>query len=95
VTERGFLAMARRMKRLAAECCNGRMVAALEGGYDLKALADSGREVIDELGREADEPITPAPSIDAGARGSAANGARILPILQRAHYFHDEFWKFQ
>jgi acetoin utilization deacetylase AcuC-like enzyme len=84
VTERGFLAMARRMKRLAAECCNGRMVAALEGGYDLKALADSGREVIDELGREADEPITPAPAC-----------ARILPILQRAHYFHDEFWKFQ
>jgi acetoin utilization deacetylase AcuC-like enzyme len=84
VTERGFLAMARRMKRLAAECCNGRMVAALEGGYDLKALADSGREVIDELGREADEPITPAPAC-----------VRILPILQRAHYFHDEFWKFQ
>jgi acetoin utilization deacetylase AcuC-like enzyme len=84
VTERGFLAMARRMKRLAAECCNGRMVAALEGGYDLKALADSGREVIDELGREADEPITPA-----------ATCARILPILQRARYFHDEFWKFQ
>jgi acetoin utilization deacetylase AcuC-like enzyme len=84
VTERGFLAMARRMKRLAAECCNGRIVAALEGGYDLKALADSGREVIDELGREADEPITPAPAC-----------ARILPILQRARYFHDEFWKFQ
>jgi acetoin utilization deacetylase AcuC-like enzyme len=84
VTERGFLAMARRMKRLAAECCNGRIVAALEGGYDLKALADSGREVIDELGREPDEPITPAPAC-----------ARILPMLQRAHYFHDDFWKFR
>ena len=86
VTERGFLAMARRMKRLAAECCNGRMVAALEGGYDLKALADSGREVIDELGREADEPIAPARAID--------DGARVIPILQRAQYFHDEFWQF-
>jgi len=82
--------MARRMKRLAAECCNGRMVAALEGCYDSKALADSGREVIDKLGREPDEPI--APVLD-GLRGSAANGARVLPILQRAHYFHDEFWK--
>jgi acetoin utilization deacetylase AcuC-like enzyme len=71
------------MKRLAAECCNGRMVATLEGGYDLKALADSGREVIDELGRAADEPI--ASSID---------GARVLPIIQRAQYFHDEFWQF-
>ena len=83
VTERGCLAMTRRLKRLAAECCGGRMVAALEGGYDLKALADSGREVIDELGREADEPIVPV-----------VNGARVIPIIQRAQYFHDQFWKF-
>ena len=83
VTESGFLAMARRLKRLAAECCGGRIVAALEGGYDLKALADSGREVIDELGREDDEPITPA-----------INGGRVLPIIQRAQYFHEQFWKF-
>ncbi len=62
VTEQGFAAMARRMKRLAAECCDGRMALALEGGYDLEALASSVREVIDELGREADEPIEPASS---------------------------------
>jgi hypothetical protein len=73
------------MRRLAAECCNGRMVAVLEGGY-LKALADSGREVIDKLGRAADEPIGPANVI--------GDGARVLPIIQRAHYFHDPFWQF-
>jgi acetoin utilization deacetylase AcuC-like enzyme len=83
VTERGFLAMARRLKRLAAEFCAGRLVAALEGGYDLKALADSGREVIDELGRADDEPIAPA-----------ADGLRVIPIIERAQYFHDQFWKF-
>jgi acetoin utilization deacetylase AcuC-like enzyme len=83
VTERGFLAMARRMKRLAAECCTGRLVAALEGGYDLRALADSGREVIEELGRADDEPITPA-----------ADGIRAIPIIERAQYFHDQFWRF-
>jgi len=83
VTEAGFLAMTRRMKRLAAECCGGRMVAALEGGYDLKALADSGREVIEELGREADEPVA-----------LADNGDRVTPIVQRAQYFHQQFWKF-
>jgi acetoin utilization deacetylase AcuC-like enzyme len=83
VTERGFLAMARRMKRLAAECCGGRLVAALEGGYDLKALADSGREVIEELGRDDDEPIV-----------AAVEGARVLPIIERAQYFHEQFWKF-
>ncbi len=83
VTEQGFVAMARRMKRLAAECCAGRMVAALEGGYDLKALADSGRDVIDELGRDDDEPVA-----------GAIDGDRVIPIIQRAQYFHDQFWKF-
>ncbi len=57
VTEQGFAAMARRLKRLAAECCQGRMALALEGGYDLQALAASARDVIEELGREPDEPI--------------------------------------
>jgi acetoin utilization deacetylase AcuC-like enzyme len=83
VTEGGFLAMARRMKRLAAECCGGRLVAVLEGGYDLKALADSGREVIDELGREDDEQFA-----------SATDGSRVIPIIERAQHFHEQFWKF-
>ena len=56
---------------------------ALEGGYDLKALADSGREVIEELGRADDEPIAPA-----------ADGVRVIPVVERAQYFHDQFWKF-
>jgi acetoin utilization deacetylase AcuC-like enzyme len=60
VTEQGFTAMARRLKRLAAECCQSRMALVLEGGYDLQALASSVRDVIEELGREADEPITGA-----------------------------------
>ncbi len=83
VTEAGFSALARRVKRMAAECCAGRMVAALEGGYDLEALADSGRSVIEELGREADEPIS-----------AAANGDRVIPIIERAHYFLKRYWKF-
>lgn len=60
VTEAGFAAMARRLKRLAAECCQGRMALVLEGGYDLQALASSVQGVIEELGREADETIAPA-----------------------------------
>ena len=84
VTEAGFIAMTRRMKRLAAECCDGKMVAVLEGGYDLKALADSGRAVIDEMGREAGEPIAPA-----------TDGERIVPIIERARYFQRPYWKME
>jgi acetoin utilization deacetylase AcuC-like enzyme len=83
VTERGFAAFARRVKRMAAECCGGRMAVALEGGYDLQALADSGRSVIEELGRDADEPIAPA-----------CDGTRVIPIIERSQYFLARYWKF-
>jgi acetoin utilization deacetylase AcuC-like enzyme len=82
VTENGFVAMARRMKRLAAECCGGRMAVVLEGGYDLRALADSGRAVIDELGREADEPLD-----------EPQDAQRAMPIIQRARYFLEPYWR--
>jgi len=82
VTEDGFLEMTRRLQRLADECCDGKMVAALEGGYDLQALAESGRIVIDELGRDGDEYVT-----------KAKNGLRAQPIIQRAHYFLREYWQ--
>src|SRR5271156_3866556 len=81
VTEAGFAAMARRVKRLAAECCGGKMVAALEGGYDLDAIAESGRAVIDELGRDEDEPIR-----DDG------DGDRVMPMIERAAQNVGRFW---
>jgi acetoin utilization deacetylase AcuC-like enzyme len=81
VTEEGFAAMARRVKRLAAECCNGRMVAALEGGYDLNAIAASGQAVIEEFGREPDEHIVPA-----------AGGDRVMPIVERARRNLAPYW---
>jgi len=82
ITEDGFLAMTRRLQRLSDECCEGKMVAALEGGYDLRALAECGRTVVDELGRDGDEQVTPA-----------RNGARVVPIIQRAGYFLKDYWK--
>ncbi|HTW90030.1 MAG TPA: histone deacetylase [Candidatus Binataceae bacterium] len=82
VTENGFQAITRRINRLAAESCEGRVVAVLEGGYDLKALADSGQAVIEEMGRDADEPIAPA-----------ADGDRVMPIIERARNARAPIWK--
>jgi len=73
VSEEGFKQMARRVRRLAAECCGGKVVAALEGGYDLEAIANSGREVLEEFGRDADEPF-----------GMPRDGARVIPLIERA-----------
>jgi acetoin utilization deacetylase AcuC-like enzyme len=81
VSEAGFQQMARRVRRLAAECCEGRVVAALEGGYDLEALANSGKAVLEEFGREADEP--PA---------HLGSGDRVMPIIDRARKGVGQYW---
>ncbi|MGH8011336.1 MAG: histone deacetylase family protein [Candidatus Binataceae bacterium] len=83
VTEHGFVEMTRRIKRLAAEYCEGRLAIALEGGYDLEALSSSGRAVIEEMRREADEPLT-----------SVERCGRVPPIIQRARYFLRRYWNF-
>ncbi len=81
VTENGFAQMMRRIKRLAAETCEGKIVAALEGGYNFEALANSGAAVIEEMGREADERIA-----------AASGGERVLPIIERARKGVGQYW---
>jgi len=49
VTEKGFRAMTRRMLDRAALHCGGRLVAVLEGGYDLEGLADSVEVCLEEM----------------------------------------------
>ena len=41
VTESGFATMTEMVASLAQECCEGRMLSVLEGGYDLDALSHS------------------------------------------------------
>jgi acetoin utilization deacetylase AcuC-like enzyme len=81
VSEQGFTAMARRMTALAAECCDGKIVAVLEGGYDLQALAEGSRAVIEEFGRDA----------EAVALSQASQ--RVVPLIDRARHFLSPYWK--
>ena len=46
LTEKGFGAMTRMLAEVADECCGGRIVSVLEGGYDMRAL---GRSVVMHL----------------------------------------------
>jgi acetoin utilization deacetylase AcuC-like enzyme len=84
ITQAGFLAMARRLMHLADEFCEGKLVAALEGGYDLRALAECGRSVIDELGRDSNEQVP-----------EMKEGQRAVPIIQRASYFLKDHWQIE
>ena len=47
-----FARLTRAICDLADECCAGRVVSSLEGGYDLDALAESVAAHVDELGRQ-------------------------------------------
>jgi acetoin utilization deacetylase AcuC-like enzyme len=49
VTPSGFAAMTRILLDVADACCGGRIVAALEGGYDLTGLAESVKAVLKEM----------------------------------------------
>src|SRR5439155_1387872 len=49
LSARGYYEIASLVRGLAAELCEGRLVYALEGGYDLTAIAWSARACVDTL----------------------------------------------
>ncbi len=80
VTTRGFGLFAERLCSIADETCGGRIVMALEGGYDLDALADSVAETVRVLA----EPGRRSP----GFPLSSASGIEMAENLREAHARH-------
>ncbi len=68
VTEAGFAWMTRVLVEVAEACCPGRLVFALEGGYDLAALASGVAAVLRALLGEEPAP----PSVQRGDPGTQA-----------------------
>jgi len=62
VSEAGFAAMARLCLTLARDRCDGRLVAVLEGGYDLEGLTASAARVLEALGGQASHIEIPEPA---------------------------------
>jgi acetoin utilization deacetylase AcuC-like enzyme len=77
----GYASLVHRICDSAAEMCGGRVVIALEGGYDLTALPWSVHNSIEVL---LGEPITPDPL---GA-APAGQGPDIEPLLARLRDLH-------
>jgi acetoin utilization deacetylase AcuC-like enzyme len=71
LTSAAFAAMTLELRSVAEECCMGRVVAVTEGGYDLRALAESLDAVIDTLHAPFAPAAWPASGI-ASARGRVA-----------------------
>jgi acetoin utilization deacetylase AcuC-like enzyme len=76
VTTPAFGAMTRELKAVADACCQGRIVAAVEGGYDLQALAGSLDAALEALnGAAAPWPSSGIASNRGDDAVSAATGA--------------------
>ena len=74
VTTAQFARLTAKICDVADTCCNGRVVAVTEGGYDLAALAGSLRVAIDVLDGSAALP--PAPAGDTSRADSSLAAAR-------------------
>jgi acetoin utilization deacetylase AcuC-like enzyme len=79
LTTTAFAAMTSELRAVADECCRGRIVAAVEGGYDLQALAASLDAAIDSLSGEGQRAHWPSSGIPS-TRGEATVAA-VRPVL--------------
>ena len=77
----GYAALIAGLRDLAAELCDGRIVVALEGGYDLTALSWSVRNSIEAL---LGETPTPDP-IGAASETKAPDLSELIASLQALH----------
>jgi acetoin utilization deacetylase AcuC-like enzyme len=81
VSPAGFTMMAHACHRLADETAHGRLVAVLEGGYDLDAIAEGVETVLDVF-----KGSTGKPALRTG------DGRRADPVLERVRAAHALFW---
>jgi acetoin utilization deacetylase AcuC-like enzyme len=79
VTTPAFAAMTSELGAVADECCRGRIVAAVEGGYDLQALGASLDAAIESLSGEA--PRAPWPSSGIASTRGQASLAALRPCM--------------
>jgi acetoin utilization deacetylase AcuC-like enzyme len=78
-TESGFAAMTMALRRVADECCKGRLALVTEGGYDLKALDASLDAVVQTLAGEAAAPKWPA-AVTPSNRGRVSAEAAVKAL---------------
>jgi len=81
VTEHGFATMADSLLAVAREHANGRLIAVLEGGYNVDALASSVETVLGRLR-----------SVD-GPKPSGAADGRFGEVLARVKGAQSPYWK--
>ncbi|MBW2501394.1 MAG: histone deacetylase [Deltaproteobacteria bacterium] len=88
VTEQGFACMAKQLVDLAGEVCGGRLLVALEGGYNLRGLRDGVLAVLAEL---SGDPACPG-KVDAATLKAIATAERNVPVVAQVRDIAKRYW---
>jgi acetoin utilization deacetylase AcuC-like enzyme len=88
VTEQGFAYMTRVLVDLAGEVCDGRLLVALEGGYNLQGLRDGALAVLAEL---TGDPGCPG-KVDDEALKAIADAAPGMTIVDEVRSIAKRYW---
>ena len=84
VTPKGFAGLTRSLMDMADACCEGKLVMALEGGYDPGALSESVMEVLKEM--------SGLQTTDKSALLATADRKKTAGILWRVKQVHRKYW---
>jgi acetoin utilization deacetylase AcuC-like enzyme len=88
VTEQGFACMAKQIVDLAAEVCEGRLLFALEGGYNLQGLRDGVLAVLAEL---SGNPECPG-KVDGVTLQDIIDADREVPVIEKVRDIAKRYW---
>jgi len=86
VSPEGFALLTRILKNMASEVCDGKLLVALEGGYNLEGLRGAGKAVLLELlGKDAVG--------DDSSEIESQGRSRVDALIKEFHRAHGERWK--
>lgn len=88
VTEQGFACMTKQVADLAAEICQGRLLVALEGGYNLRGLRDGVLGVLAEL---SGNPACPG-KVDESALQVIIESEKEVPVIEQVRNIAKRYW---
>ena len=88
VTEQGFACMTKQVVDLAAEICQGRLLVALEGGYNLRGLRDGVLGVLAEL---SGNPTCPG-KVDESALQAIIESEKEVPVIEQVRNIAKRYW---
>jgi acetoin utilization deacetylase AcuC-like enzyme len=88
VTHQGYACMTKQVVDLAADLCGGRLLVALEGGYNLQGLREGVLAVLAELSGNPDCPG----KVDAATLQAIVDADREVPVIEQVRDIAKRYW---